>query len=262
MRHSSRLDETSQYGHAFITRRVTLARQGFNTHGRASYPYDSEVLLGRVRRSAGIGWGQARRRSASSKARCDSLAAHGEGVPATRRGRSPISSALRGAADQLPALHEPSRIRSMLRPDYAGGVSPPDRLDRPRPAAGSRAMRRLPRCAAELARRATSSSCSSTGSATLSASRGPVGALLSRRRASTLGVSFHPPIPHHRPYGGRRRARAHRLVTLFCAAGCVGAPFPSAARREAALGCPLQAVYRAGSLFDGLCRRGIVFPTA
>ena len=47
--------------------------------------------------------------------------------------------------------------------------------------------------------------------------------------------------------------------TLFGAAGCVGAPLPFQRRGEkAALGVPPAAVYRAGSLFDGLGRRGIV----
>jgi hypothetical protein len=47
--------------------------------------------------------------------------------------------------------------------------------------------------------------------------------------------------------------------TLFGAAGCVGAPLPFQRRGErTALGVPPAAVYRAGSLFDGLGRRGIV----
>jgi len=47
--------------------------------------------------------------------------------------------------------------------------------------------------------------------------------------------------------------------TLFGAAGCVGSPLPFQRRGEkTALGVPPAAVYRAGSLFDGLGRRGIV----
>jgi len=47
--------------------------------------------------------------------------------------------------------------------------------------------------------------------------------------------------------------------TLFGAAGCVGAPLPFQRRGEKSpLGVPPRAVYRAGSLFDGLGRRGIV----
>ena len=47
--------------------------------------------------------------------------------------------------------------------------------------------------------------------------------------------------------------------TLFGAAGCVGAPLPFQRRGEKSpLGVPPAAVYRAGSLFDGLGRRGIV----
>jgi hypothetical protein len=92
--------------------------------------------------------------------------------------------------------------------------------------------------------------------------QGAAGALLSRRRgaltavfpsttASAITTSYTGWTPLEHGLTG--------WFTLFGAAGCVGSPLPFLRRGEKTpLGVAPGRVYRAGSLFDGLRRRGIV----
>jgi len=89
------------------------------------------------------------------------------------------------------------------------------------------------------------------GGALLARRRGAITSVFPSTTASAITTSFTGWTPLEHGLTG--------WWTLFGAAGCVGSPLPFQRRGEkTALGVPPAAVYRAGSLFDGLGRRGIV----
>ena len=88
------------------------------------------------------------------------------------------------------------------------------------------------------------------GGALLSRRRGAIASVFPSTTASAITTAYTGWTPLEHGLTG--------WFTLFGAAGCVGAPLPFERRGErTTLGVPPGAVYRAGSLFDGLERRGI-----
>lgn len=89
------------------------------------------------------------------------------------------------------------------------------------------------------------------GGALLARRRGAITSVFPSTTASAITTSFTGWTPLEHGLTG--------WFTLFGAAGCVGSPLPFQKRGEkTALGVPPASVYRAGPLFDGLSRRGIV----
>ncbi len=89
------------------------------------------------------------------------------------------------------------------------------------------------------------------GGALLAHRRGAITSVFPSTTASAITTSYTGWTPLEHGLTG--------WFTLFGEAGCVGSPLPFQRRGEkTALGVPPAAVYRAGSLFDGLGRRGIV----
>jgi hypothetical protein len=89
------------------------------------------------------------------------------------------------------------------------------------------------------------------GGALLAHRRGSITSVFPSTTASAITTSYTGWTPLEHGLTG--------WFTLFGEAGCVGSPLPFQRRGEkTALGVPPAAVYRAGSLFDGLGRRGIV----
>jgi hypothetical protein len=89
------------------------------------------------------------------------------------------------------------------------------------------------------------------GSALLARRRGAITSVFPSTTASAITTSYTGWTPLEHGLTG--------WFTLFGEAGCVGAPLPFQRRGEkASLGVPPASVYRAGPLFDGLSRRGVV----